>query len=364
MIKKKLTKVALITLALSMGLLTGCGKDKKEKTTEVATDTDAVINMESEDSMNNPSDINVVTKEGYVISELTGEWIDESLENQRPICIMINNIIDAMPQSGISQADITYEMMVEGGITRYLCVFKDYSDIEKLGPVRSARPYYVRMAQNLGGIYTHYGWSNKAHEVIAHEYVANLNGVSGESSIVFYRDSSRYEPHNVYTNTEMLNAGIDYMGYGREYDGTYSKTLNFYLEDTELSGSNTANKVTVAFSDYYTPWFEYDSETKLYRRFQYGEAQIDDQTGEQLAYKNVVVMTANYYEIGDGLYDIEWSDGGEGYHITNGKYIPITWKYDGINVRYYDEAGNSLKLNPGQSFVDVIPKSTGYVTFE
>ncbi|MBE5953525.1 MAG: DUF3048 domain-containing protein [Lachnospiraceae bacterium] len=362
MIKKKYTKLVITTLALSMTLLVGCGKDKKDKASEDTT-TEAVINIETEDTIANPSSLSVITKEGYVQSELTGEWIDESLENHRPICIMINNIIDAMPQSGISQADITYEMMVEGGITRYLCVFKDYSNIEKLGPVRSARPYYIRMAQNLGGIYTHYGWSNKAHEIIAHEYVANLNGVSGEGSIVFYRDTSRYEPHNVYTNTEMLNAGIDYMGYGRTYDGNYERTLYFNAEDTDLKGSS-ANKFTVAFSDYYTPWFEYDASSKTYKRFQYGEAQIDDQTGEQLAYKNVIIMTANYYDIGDGLYDIEWSDGGEGYFVSNGSYVPLTWKYENAKVRYYDEAGKPLKFNPGQSFVDVIPKSTGYVTFE
>lgn len=364
MIKKRLTKIAIATLVVSMALLTGCGKDKDKKTTESASNTDAVINLETEATMTDPSDITVVTKEGYVLSELTGEWIDESLKNQRPICIMINNIIDAMPQSGISQADITYEMMVEGGITRYLCVFKDYSNIEKLGPVRSARPYYVRMTQNLGGIYTHYGWSHIAHVIIVEDSVENMNGVSGESSIVFYRDSSRYEPHNVYTNSGMLNDGIDYMGYSRDYHDDYEKTLNFYLEDTELEGNNVANNVTVAFSDYYTPWFEYDSATKLYNRFQYGEAQIDDQTGEQLSYKNVIVMTANYFDIGEGLYDIEWSEGGEGYYISNGKYVPLTWKYEGANVRYYDEAGKPLKLNPGNSFVDIIPKSTGYVTFE
>ena len=75
-------------------------------------------------------------------------------------------------------------------------------------------------------------------------------------------------------------------------------------------------------------------------------------------------MTANYFDLGDGLYDIEWSEGGEGYYISNGTYVPLTWKYENAKVRYYDESGNPLKFNPGQSFVDVIPKSTGYVTFE
>lgn len=363
MIKRKYAKILITTLALSMTLLTGCGKDKKDKTTEDVS-TETVINIESEETIANPSGISVVTKDGYVLSELTGEWIDESLENQRPICIMINNIIDAMPQSGISQADITYEMMVEGGITRYLCVFKDYSNITKLGPVRSARPYYIRMTQNLGGIYTHYGWSNKAHEIIAHEWVENMNGVSGESGIVFYRDTSRYEPHNVYTDSDMLNAGIDYMGYSRSYHDSYVKTLSFNLEDTDISSGENANTVNVAFNDYYTPWFEYDSSAKLYNRFQYGEAQIDDQTGEQLNYKNIVIMMADYYDIGDGLYDIEWSNGGSGYYVSNGKATEITWTYENGNVFYFDKSGATLKMNPGKSFVEVIPESMGYVTFE
>ena len=361
MIKKTLIKISLTSLMLSMTLLAGCGKDK-ETTTE-ATTTEAVINIEAEQTMSDPSNISVVTKEGYVINELTGEWIDESLEHQRPICIMINNIIDAMPQSGISQADITYEMMVEGGITRYLCVFKDYSDIGKLGPVRSARPYYVRTTMMLNGIYTHYGWSNVAHELIFNTGLNNLNGVSGESGIVFYRDSSRYEPHNVYTNSDMINAGIDYMGYQRTYFDDYEKTFSFNAEDTDLTSGSTANTVDVSFG-YYTPWFEYDSSSKTYKRFQYDEAQIDDQTGDQLAYKNVVCIFTVYNDIGDGLYDIDWTTGGDGYYITNGKYVPITWKYENDKVKYYDQSGSPLKMNPGNSFIEVIPNDTGSVSFE
>ena len=145
--KNKLKKLSIfaLTTALTVSCLAGCGKKKEEDTEQATITTEAAATMSDADIEFAP------TKEGYVINEFSGEWIDESLSNQRPLCIMINNIVDAMPQSGISQADITYEMLVEGGITRYMCVFKDYSNLEKLGPVRSARHYYVQMANMLGG---------------------------------------------------------------------------------------------------------------------------------------------------------------------------------------------------------------------
>lgn len=353
MIKKKLTKIGITTLALSMALLTGCGKDKDKK--EVATSSDAVLNMEASDSMNNPSNIDFVpTKEGYVLSELTGEWIDEKLENQRPMCIMINNIIDAMPQSGISQADITYEMIVEGGITRYMCVFKDYDNIEKLGPVRSSRLYYVQASHIHGDLYAHYGWNTFAEEKINQLEVNNINGIDGVGGVTYYRDDSRYAPHNVYTNGEMLNAGVEYMGYSKEYKDNFKKSLAFYYEDTELEGGVTANKATAPFSSYYSPWFEYNPETKLYERFQYGEAQIDQETGQQLAYKNVLAIYARYSPIHDILLQVHWDEGGNGYYISNGKAVPITWRYEEGVIKYYDQSGAQLKMNPGKTFIEVL----------
>ena len=117
----------LTGVMLTASLLGGCGKDDKKKTTE-----EPVVSLEPVATMGDAESIEVVSKEGMVINEYSGEWIDESLEFQRPICIMINNIIDAMPQSGISQADITYEVLVEGGITRFMCVFKYYSNVTKI----------------------------------------------------------------------------------------------------------------------------------------------------------------------------------------------------------------------------------------
>lgn len=343
--KKNKIALMLTGVMLTASLLGGCGKDDKKKTTE-----EPVVSLEPVATMGDAESIEVVSKEGMVINEYSGEWIDESLEFQRPICIMINNIIDAMPQSGISQADITYEVLVEGGITRFMCVFKDYSNVPKLGPVRSARHYYVQISNMMQGIYTHVGWSIYANELIVNSGVNNINGLYDGTA--FYRDESRYAPHNCYTDSEKLQKTLaENYGYSLSYVGERSDMFHFNINDTPIGNGQTANKVTTAFSSDRKPWFEYNSEDGLYYRFQYGDKQIDDQTGEQLSYKNVIVMFVAYSDLGEGLKDIDFTTGGDALYFTDGEYKDITWELDGGVIKYYDADGEQLKMNPGKSFI-------------
>ena len=346
----KKNKIAMILTGamLVSSFMAGCGK--KEDTTK-----DASIDVSPIATMGDAEEIQVRQKDGYVISNLTGEWIDESLENQKPACIMINNIIDAMPQSGISQADITYEMLVEGGITRYMCVFKDYASVGKIGPVRSARHYYVMVDQMYNGIYAHVGWSNYAHDYIVNNYMTTLNGLY--DSTTFYRDETRYAPHNCYTDGEKLQAGIAAAGISTTYDYDVEDMFLFNYDDTALGNGQIANKITTAYNSSSTRWFEYNEEDKLYYRFQYGEAQIDDQTNEQLRYKNVIVMFVQYTDLGEGLQDIDWDKGGTGYYATDGEYESITWKKSNGVIKYYTADGNQLKMNPGKTFITVFDET-------
>ncbi len=355
----KKNKIALLLTGamLATAVFSGCGKKTEEVTTEPEVTTEATINVSPVSTMDNAENIQVVQKDGYVLSELTGEWIDESLENKRPLCIMINNIIDAMPQTGISQADVTYEMLVEGGITRFLCVFKDWSNLEKLGPVRSARLYYVKKAYMYDGFYAHVGWNTYAEEAINQYGVDNLNGLTNLSTIMFYRDNTRYAPHNVYTNNEMIDAGIAEDGYRTEYLEDHDNVWKFHYRDTALGNGNAANKITTAYNADRKPWFEYNADDKLYYRFQYGKEQIDDSTGEQLRYKNVVVLFVQYTDIWDGLLDIDWFKGGTGFYATDGEYEPITWANDGGIVKCYTEDGKQLSMNPGKTFVTVFDET-------
>lgn len=347
----------LIGSLLFSTVFSSCGKKNDKK-------TEAAIEIADTATMGDAEEIQVFYKEGCVINELTGEWIDEKLEKKRPVAIMINNISDAMPQSGIQQADITYEFPVEGGITRYLCVFKDYSGVEKLGPVRSARHYYVYTAMMMDAIYAHFGWSIFAEDLINKTGYDNLNGlVLGD--IMYYRDNSRVAPHNVYTSGELIQNGIDYKEYRVDHEDSFEQMFNFYNKDTKLDNGTTATKVTLPFSSYQTPWFDYNKEDGLYYRSQYGDKQIDAETGEQLHYKNILVLSVKFTEITDGLLDADLSSKGKGYYITNGEYQSIKWKRSGDIMEFTTEDGKELKMNPGNTFIEVMKtKSFKEVTIE
>ena len=357
--KKSKIAACLIGSLLVTSMLGGCGKKKESTPT-----TEAELNITPVATMQDASDMQVISREGYVISDLTGEWIEEKYANQRPLCIMINNIIDAMPQSGISQADITFEMLVEGGITRYLCVFGQYDGLTKLGPVRSARPYYVTMSKMLDGYFAHVGWSDIAKEMIENDpNVDNLNGLTNLSTIMFYRDNSRVAPHNCYTDGEKIIAGIETDGYRTTHKDGFNSMFGFNYKDTPLNSGNKAVKVQTNFSESRTPWFEYNESDGRYYRFQYGEKQIDDQTNEQLSYKNVIVMVTQYSDIDGYLKNIDWNTGGEGYYITDGEYIPIKWKTKDT-IQFYTEDGKQLKMNPGNTFITVFPYANPGVIIE
>ncbi|MDO5127200.1 MAG: DUF3048 domain-containing protein [Eubacteriales bacterium] len=346
--KNKIALLLIGTMTASM-LFAGCGKKKDDKSTEA---TPPSVSIDQVATMSDAGDIPLAYKEGYVISELTGEWIDESLENQRPICMMINNIIDAMPQSGISKADLTFEILVEGGVTRYLCVFKDYASLEKVGPVRSARHYYVRMNDFIDGIYAHYGWSDYARQLIEQEGTNNINGLYDDKA--YYRDNSRYAPHNVYTDGARLKDAVERNGYRTTYKDGLGHMFEFNLEDTPLANNQTANKIMTAYNGSPSRWFEYNEEDQRYYRFQYNEKQMDVETQEQLSYKNVIVMFANYEPIDGYLLHLDWYSGGTGYYFTDGEYKEIKW--ENVNeeqVRFFDQDGKLLKMNPGNTFITV-----------
>ena len=183
----------------------------------------------------------------------------------------------------------------------------------------------------------------------------NLNGLY--DSTTFYRDESRVAPHNCYTNSEKLKEGIAAAGYSTEYLGEKSKAFAFNVEDTVLGSGQTANKVTTAYNDSSTRWYEYNADEKLYYRFQYGTEQIDDQTNEQLRYKNLIVMFVQYTDLGDGLQNIDWDKTGTGYYITDGEYEAISWRKDNGVVKYYTADGKQLKMNPGKTFVTVFDET-------
>jgi len=281
---------------------------------------------------------------------------------------MINNLQKALPQSGIGEAGIIYECMTEGSITRMLAVFNNYEGIEKIGPVRSARHYFIDLAYNNGAYYIHYGGSPQAYESIKKNGVKDVDGMTvpnGEGK-AFYRDPVRvkqkgmYE-HSAFTTGEGLKYGLEYKKYELMSDEPLEPAFCFAEKEYTPDGEE-ALKVTVPQGSYVTPVFEYDEKTGEYLRFQFGKEHIDELTGEQLSFKNVFVIYAPQNNIkGDtaGRIDVKLTGELSGLYITNGAAVPIKYVKQSLKdpAKYCAEDGSELKVNPGRSFVNVLSSS-------
>lgn len=316
-------------------------------------------------------------------SYLTGETISSEIGRKRPIALMFNNIYDAIPQYGIEKAGVVYESPVEGSITRLMGIMEDYQDAARIGSVRSCRNYYIYMAREFNSIYCHFGQAVYAEPILNLNTTHNLSGLSDYGEIVYYRSDDRVSPHNVFTDYGRIQSGIEYQGYYTDYADGYTGHYTFAAdgETTTLDGGEDAQVVLPGYT-YNHARFQYDPETGLYDRYQYGEAQIDGNTGNQLSYRNIILQYCDWeYFDSNGYLNINMTGGGEGKFITNGKAIDIYWekefqdpdseyyctiesersyvpvRFSDFNVtRYYDLAGNEIRLNPGKTWVCIIRK--------
>lgn len=348
-------------------LLSGCGTEKNKTVPNITTETTAKETQEKSVAPlvigdNNQTEDNE-NHEGKIKSKLTGEWVTEKAGNRRPVAIMLNNIKEAIPQSAIEAADIIYEAPVEGGITRLMGIYENFDDLDKIGSVRSCRLYYCYFAKEFDAVYVHWGQAIYAQDLLNSSNIDNLNGMELEGS-TFFRSSDRVAPHNGYTSGDRLLAGIEKKGYHTEYPADYKQKFQFSDDPVTLSNGVSAKKVTPGYA-VNKPWFEYRESDGLYYRYQYGAEQVDRETGNQLAYKNIIMQTVNYYDYGDGYYYIYTTGSGNGKYITNGKAIDITWKKDsefGV-TRYYDTSGQEISVNPGKTWVCII-QNAGNILIE
>lgn len=301
--------------------------------------------------------------EGMAVNPLTGLYIEEAAAKARPVAIMINNIRQALPQSGISEADVIYETLAEGNITRLLALFQNPTS-EKIGPVRSARHYYLDLAFNHDAIYIHYGGSQQAYDAISTLKADNLNGLSSLDTLMFWRDPERmkkkgmYE-HSVYTSGEKIQLGWEKQKLRKEIDESWQQMLYFAEEEVTPQGT-AADQVDLPFTTQITTSFTYDPENKVYKRFQYNGPHIDENNGEQLTTKNIIVQYATITHIpGDkeGRRDVKLVAQGKGVYITNGFSMPITWKKESHKspTLYYDESGKLLEINKGKTWIIIFP---------
>ena len=363
-IKSKAKALVSVLLSSAMILsLVGCKSNEepvaKKPTVEVKTEEPASSSSETIEETTDPNAL----APGMMRSFLSGLPVDEKIGNRRPVAIMLNNLEAAQPMSGVSKADVVYEYVVEGSITRLMGLFENYDDLDKIGSVRSCREYFVYTALEFDAIYMHFGQAAYALSLLEEDYVDNLNGLGEAGDTCFYRTTDRKAPHNVYTSAKGIEAGIKKLGYRENHYEGYKGKFKFCDLDKEVTNEG-GMEVTHMEPKYRInkPWFEYNPETKKYDRFQYDGPQIDAETGEQLSYDNVIFQYNFWTQLDEKDYlAFDCHSGGSFQYFTHGKMVMGTWQreinednYNMSAIRYYDQNGDELVINNGKTFVCVI----------
>ncbi len=292
-----------------------------------------------------------------VASTLTGLQVSPSANSLPITAVMIENTPEARPQSGLGQAGVVFEALAEGGITRFMALFQDQLPTY-VGPVRSARPYYIDWALGFDAPYAHVGGSPQALSEIQSLNVKNMDYMDFPS--YYTRISSRVAPHNVYTSIPGLNkleasqgwTSSNFTGWARKAD----------------SPASSPNAINISFTlsyDVYNSSYTYDSSTNSYNRSEDGAPQVDTNTGKQLSPKVVIGMVVPWSQgalDSSGAYYSVYQDVGSGEAIVfqDGTVTIGKWSKASITapLEFTTSAGQPLKLNAGQTWITAIANSS------
>ncbi|MBD5472072.1 MAG: DUF3048 domain-containing protein [Lachnospiraceae bacterium] len=390
--KNNLIGAVLLGLMVSY-LLFGCG-NKEDEQGEPETTVEEVQLQSPEPSPEvtpEPEGFPVIgereEKDGQIQSYLTGEWKDKEVAERRPIAVMIPNNSPAMPQYGISRASIIYEAPVEGRITRLMAVFEDFDDLDRIGPVRSSRDYFVYVAMGYEAIYCNWGLARPyVEELINRDTVQNISagvaGIHNPADKAFDRVSrpGYADEFRGYLFIDGMLTEAERLGYDWEYDDAYVPPFTFVADGAKAQENYKDNEEALTIypggtegnkGGYgaYNPHFEYNEQDGLYYRFQNGEKQIDEIDNSQLAVANVVFQYC-HGEVRDDHDYLAFGVHGEGDAIvfTGGKVIKGTWKrYDGdaTPAKFYDENDEEILFNQGKTWVCNIWEEYGeFVKYE
>ena len=280
----------------------------------------------------------------------------------RPIAVMINNNKAVWGyQAGLQDAYITYEMIVEGGITRMMAVFKD-KDTARIASVRSSRHYYLDYVLENDALYAHIGWSPRAESDISS---LNIPAINANNSSAFTWDNSLRvaREHRAYTSIARVKEAAQKKGYRTTSD---KKLLLTYqaksLDLANYEGAIPANTVRIPYSTSHLTSYAYDAENKVYKRYQNNTEHKDYVTGLQYTAKNIITYKVHNYTLNDGYaggrQDLNNIGSGEGYYISEGYAIPITWEKTSRSAQtvYKVKAtGKELVVNDGNTFIQIQP---------
>lgn len=286
---------------------------------------------------------------------LTGLPAKDGVINRRVVSVMVNNYKLARPQSGLHKADIVYEVLAEGRITRFLAIFQSQTP-EVIGPVRSARPYYIELNSGYGGIYIAHGWSPQAKEILQSGVTDYLQGLYYDGTL-FKRATFRKAPHNSYIPYENVVKGAKEKDFSLTQD---VKPLPFLTKDEEQDiAGEPIQKVTITYGKDNVVGYVYHPEDGLFHREINGEQAEDRETKTLLTAANVFIVSADHRFIDSyGRRAIDLHKGGPAYLLQKGKLQKVEWKNVDDRILPYKD-GEPLKLVPGQTWINIIESKPG-----
>lgn len=343
----------ILMMILIIALLSGCGSgDTKKQEQKPAKQSN--VNTSVDNVNKNSTDVNNQNEKAVY----TGENITESNYRNIPFMAIVENMKAARPQSGLSDADIVFETMAEGGIPRFMALFQSKQS-DKIGPIRSDRPYFNELSESYDLPFAHCGGYQAALDEISRKHLMSLNEMYNGD--YFWRDKTRKAPHNLFTSSVRLYKLIEKKNYieapkfDLEFDSSYWKDVK-----------DKADVITLKFSGYYTTTYTYKN--GRYMKTMDGRAVPDKNNGEQLSARNVVVQITSMAPIpGDPKerINIRLTGSGTGYVFSNGGFKKIKWGKDSKNseIKLTDDSGMPVKLSAGNTWWSIMDKK-GRVTIK
>ena len=305
--------------------------------------------------------------EGMYRSELTNEWIDEALKDQRPIAAMVDNELIALPHYGTADSDVVYEMMnstANDRITRLMVLIKDWEKIGQLGSIRSTRSTNIPLAAEWNAVLCHDGGPFYVDAYFAEPYAkehfsGGFTRVNNGKAIEFTEYITAADLESKFASTGFSRTYNEF----RPEDDTHFQFIDGdeeYMLDSRYTSVDTANTLSLPFYHNQSK-LTYNTGTGLYEYSEYGELHKDAETDELLTFKNVLIQSMDFTLLDKNGYMVyQYVGTGDGYYLTNGEAIPITWEKTGETeiTRFYDQDGEEITLNTGKTYIALVPSDT------
>ncbi len=265
--------------------------------------------------------------------------------------VMLDNFPEARPVAGLAQASLVWEAPVEGGMSRFLAIFPMTASVSRVGPVRSARPYFLDWAKELNALYLHCGGSNQALAEINSKDIFDLNEFYRGG--YFWRDASRARPYNVYTSPDLVQRAWDAEGPRQNFSLMELSPWIFNTKEAEKKGDGQG--LTIDFGQVKVEW-KYNSTGNVYERWEDGKIQKDE-AGEIIAAKNVVAQTTSIRILDEvGRRQIKTVGNGLAMIYRDGLVIQGTWQKKSLadRTRFFGPDTKEIVFNPGAKWIEVI----------